>query len=175
MKTIEIQLFKFNELSDKAKEKAIEENYNWNVLYDWYDNVYEDAKNVGITINGFDIDRGNYCKIEFRYDAEDICQKIIMEHGENCETHKIATKFLSDYEELVKKYSNGIKTNIVAEDNEEDFDNEIIELETELHHELSEEYLSILRKEYEYLTSEEAIIEALEANEIEFTINGETY
>ena len=56
-----------------------------------------------------------------------------------------ATKFLSDYDELVKKYSNGIKTDIVAEDNEEDFDNEIIELETELHHELSEEYLDIAR------------------------------
>jgi len=175
MKTIEIQLFKFNELSDKAKEKALVQYYDWNVNFDWWDSVYYDAKNVGIAINGFDIDRGNYCKIEFRYDAEDICQKIIMEHGENCETHKIATKFLSDYDELVKKYSDGVKTNIVAEDNEEDFDNEIIELETELHHELSEEYLSILRKEYEYLTSEEAIIEALEANKIEFTIDGEIY
>jgi len=175
MKTIEIQLFKFNELSDKAKEKALVQYYDWNVNFDWWDSVYYDAKNVGIAINGFDIDRGNYCKIEFRYDETDICHKIIMEHGENCETHKIATKFLSDYDELVKKYSDGVKTNIVAEDNEEDFDNEIIELETELHHELSEEYLSILRKEYEYLTSEEAIIEALEANKIEFTIDGEIY
>ena len=175
MKTIEIQLFKFDELSDKAKEKALIEYYDWNVNFDWWDNVYEDAKNVGITINGFDIDRGNYCEIEFRYDEKDICQKIIMEHGENCETHKIATKFLSDYDELVKRYSDGIIKDIVSEYNEEDFDNEIIELETELHHELSEEYLSILRKEYEYLTREEAIIEALEANEIEFTINGEIY
>jgi hypothetical protein len=175
MKTIEIQLFKFDELSDKAKEKALIEYYDWNVNFDWWDSVYYDAKNVGITINGFDIDRGNYCKIEFRYDEKDICQKIIMEHGENCETHKIATKFLSDYDELVKRYSDGIIKDIVSEYNEEDFDNEIIELETELHHELSEEYLSILRKEYEYLTSEEAIIEALEANEIEFTINGEIY
>jgi hypothetical protein len=175
MKTIEIQLFKFDELSDKAKEKALIEYYDWNVNFDWWDSVYYDAKNVGITINGFDIDRGNYCKIEFRYDEKDICQKIIMEHGENCETHKIATKFLSDYDELVKRYSDGIIKDIVSEYNEEDFDNEIIELETELHHELSEEYLSILRKEYEYLTREEAIIEALEANEIEFTINGEIY
>jgi biotin-(acetyl-CoA carboxylase) ligase len=175
MKTIEIQLFKFDELSDKAKEKALTQYYDWNVNFDWWDSVYYDAKNVGITINGFDIDRGNYCKIEFRYDEKDICQKIIMEHGENCETHKIATKFLSDYDELVKRYSDGIIKDIVSEYNEEDFDNEIIELETELHHELSEEYLSILRKEYEYLTSEEAIIEALEANEIEFTINGEIY
>ena len=126
MKTIEIQLFKFDELSDKAKEKALTEYYDWNVNFDWWDSVYYDAKNVGITINGFDIDRRNYCKIEFKYDETDICQKIIMEHGENCETHKIATKFLLDHDKLVKKYSNGIKTDIVAEDNEEDFDNEII-------------------------------------------------
>ena len=175
MKTKTIEIYTFNELSDKAKEKAVQENYDWNVNFDWWDSIYEDAKNVGITINGFDIDRGSYCKIDFRYDAEDICQKIIMEHGEGCETYRIASTFLSYYDELVKKHSDGIKTNIVAEDNEEDFDNEFIGLEIGLHHDLSEEYLSVLRKEYEYLTSEEAIAEALEANEVEFTIDGNKY
>lgn len=175
MKTIEIQLFKFDELPDNAKEKALREYYHWNVNFDWWDSIYEDAKNVGIKITSFDIDRGNYCKIEFKYDAESICQRILMEHREGCETYKIALKFLWDYCELIKKYSDGIKIDVVTDDNYQDFDNEDIELNSELHHELSEEYLSILRKEYEYLTSEEAIIEALEANEIEFTIEGEIY
>jgi hypothetical protein len=50
MKTIEIQLFKFDELSDKAKEKALIEYYDWNVNFDWWDSVYYDAKNLSYNI-----------------------------------------------------------------------------------------------------------------------------
>ena len=175
MKTKTIEIYTFNELSDKAKETAVEQNYDYNVYFDWWDNTYYDAENVGIKIKEFDIDRGRCCKIEFKYDAREVCEKIQMEHGEGCETYRIASTFLSDYEELVKKYSDGIKTNIVAEDNEYDFDNDADELEDELRNDLAEEYLSILRKEYEYLTSEEAIAEALEANEIAFLVDGNKY
>ena len=38
---------------------------------------------------------------------------------------------------------------------------------------LCEDYRIILQKEYEYLTSEEAIIETIEVNEYEFTEEGE--
>ncbi len=172
MKTIEIQLFKFDELSDKAKEKALIEYYDWNVNFDWWDSVYYDAKNVGITINGFDIDRGNYCEIEFKYDETDICHKIIMEHGENCETHKIAKFHLKERDEIIDSAIRDENGNF---ENEYEIDNLLDNCEENFKNSLSEEYLSILRKEYEYLTSEEAIIEALEANEIEFTINGEIY
>jgi len=172
MKTIEIQLFKFDELSDKAKEKAIEENYNWNVLYDWYDNVYEDAKNVGIEINGFDIDRGNYCQIENFDDWHIIADKIMQEYGENCQTYKIAEFYLKERDEII---DTAIRDENGDFENEYEIDNLLDDLEEDFKNDLSEEYVSILRKVYEYLTSEEAIIETLEANEIEFTINGETY
>ena len=39
-------------LSDKAKQKAIEKFYDINVDYDWWDSVYEDAKNIGLKITG---------------------------------------------------------------------------------------------------------------------------
>ncbi len=52
--TIEIQLFNFNELSDKLKEKVIEKHRNFEVeLYDWYDFMYEDWKAKLISI-GFE-------------------------------------------------------------------------------------------------------------------------
>jgi hypothetical protein len=38
---------------------------------------------------------------------------------------------------------------------------------------LLEDYRIMLQKEYEYLTSEETIIETIEANEYEFTEKGE--
>ena len=37
----ETELFQFAELSDEAKEKAIENNREWNIHDDWFDCVYE--------------------------------------------------------------------------------------------------------------------------------------
>lgn len=42
-RTIETPVFKFDQLSDEAKKHAIEKNYDWNVDYNWWDSVYEDA------------------------------------------------------------------------------------------------------------------------------------
>jgi len=44
--------------------------------------------------------------------------------------------------------------------------------EDDFKHGLLEEYLSILQKEYDYLTSEESIIESIQCNEYDFDING---
>lgn len=35
--------FKFSELSEQAKDAARDANRDWNVHYDWWDYVYEDA------------------------------------------------------------------------------------------------------------------------------------
>ena len=46
------------------------------------------------------------------------------------------------------------------------------DVEDDLLYSLLQDYLSMLRKEYEYLTSEQAIIETIEANDYTFDING---
>jgi len=56
-----------------------------------------------------------------------------------------------------------------------DLEDKLMELENQFHKELQEDYLSMLRREYEYLTSEEVIIEALECNGYEFLDNGSIY
>lgn len=174
MRTIRTKVYKFNELSIDAQQVAIEKLWDINVDYDWWENVYEDAKNVGFKITEFDIDRRSYCKGEtINYNSwKDVAEAVVKEHGETCETYKTAKQFLKDYDELVKKFSDGIDIDEVHEDNVYDFDNEADELEDEFRKSLLEDYRIMLQKEYEYLSSKEAIIETIEANEYEFTASG---
>ena len=173
MKTITINLYKFSELSEEAKSIAIENLYSINTDNDWWYSTYEDAAQVNLKIKSFDIGRGSFVDAEFIKNAHDTANLILLNHGESCETYKTAKSFLQDYNELVAKYSDGVKTNVVTEDNEYDFDNEADDLESDFLELISEDYRIILSNEYDYLTSEEAIIETIEANEYYFTENGE--
>ena len=51
-------------------------------------------------------------------------------------------------------------------------DKDLEDLDEEYQKEFSEEVLSILRREYEYMVSDEHTIEIFEANEYEFTDKG---
>lgn len=168
MRTIEKTVYQFDELPEDAKEKVIEKLYDLNISHDWWKFTYEDAEQIGCKINGFDLDRGSHCNLEFVDSPDDVARQILDSHGETCETYKTAKQFLSDRDDLVSKYSDGIHKNIVSEENEYDFDNELDELELEFKKSLGEDYLIMLENEFEYLTSEKAIIESIEANQYEF-------
>lgn len=173
MKTKTILLYSFDELSEEGKKKALSNLWDLNVDHEWWEYTYEDAERIGLKIMEFDIDRRNYCKGKFIKNVEEVCELILKEHGENCETYKTAKTFLEDKSKLVTKYSDGINTDQVSEDNEYDFDNDCDELEEEFLKSLCEDYRIILRKEYDYLTSEEQIMESIKSNEYTFTENGE--
>lgn len=175
MKTIEIKLYSFDELSDEAKQKAIEKLSDINVKYDWWNTTYEDAENVGLKITAFDIDRASYVHGEFIFPAIAVSAKIIQEHGKDCATHKTALKFSADYDVLVAKYSDGIDKTKVTYENEDTFNQESGALENDFLNSLCEDYLKILRDDYEYQTSEEAIIEMIIANKYDFTEDGKLY
>lgn len=174
-RTIRTKVYKFDELNEDAKQTVIENNYDINVSYDWWESTYEDAKNVGIEITAFDIDRSSYCKGEASSSWKDVAEQIVKEHGEMCETYKTAKDFLNEYDELVKKYSDGININQVHEDNVYEFDQYADELENDFRKSILEDYRIILEKEYEYLTSKEAIIETITCNEYEFTKDGKQF
>jgi len=175
MKTVEITLYKFAELSDEAQQKAIEKLLDINVDYEWWEFTYEDAKRIGLEITSFDLDRNLHAKGDLLWSAPEIANKIITEHGESCDTYSLAKTFLTDYDKLVEKYSDGKDLTRVAEDNECDFDNDADELEEDFRKDLLEEYAQILSKEYYYLTSKESIIESIESNDYDFTEDGELY
>ena len=167
----QINVYEFSELSSDAQDKAVNALADINVDYDWWQFTEDDAETVGLNIKEFNLDYRSI-SVEFTDSATYTADKIKSEHGDTCYTYKLAQSFIADRDALVEKYSDGIQTDIVAEDNEYNFDQECDELEEEFLKELGEEYLSILRKEYEYLSSREAIIETIEANEYLFTENG---
>jgi hypothetical protein len=107
--------------------------------------------------------------------AADLHHKILAEHGEQCGTFKAAKEFLADRGELVKKHSDGVNLNEVAEDNEWEFDQEADELEAEFLETMGRVYLTILSEEYDYLTSGECIRDTIIANEFTFTAEGERF
>lgn len=175
MRTIRTKVYKFDELSEQAKQTAIEKLSDINVGYDWWESTYEDAANVGLKITSFDLDRNRYAKGEFKWTAIECANLIKKEHGEMCETYQTANKFLAERDELVEKYSDGINTDIVTEENEYDFDQNADELESEFLKDILEDYSIMLQNECEYLQSEESIIDTIKANEYEFTAAGNIF
>jgi hypothetical protein len=153
IKVTKTKVYKLAELPDNIRAKAIGNLSDINVNFDWWDCTYDDAQNVGIKITGFDIDRGAYCEGDFIDSAATVAYKILSEHGDTCDTHKTALRFLDD-----------IKKNFTEED--------LDKLEDEFKRSILEDYRIILQKEYEYLTSEAAIVETIDANEYEFDERG---
>ena len=175
-KTIRTKVFSFSELSSEAKEVALSENRDINLYHGWWESVYYDAAETAkLKITSFDIDRGAYCEAKFLSDAHSTADKIMSEHGEHCDTYKAAAAFKVDYDNLVEKYSDGIDKDKVKEGSEYDFDQDANDLEADFLKELCQCYLKSLRNEYEYLYSDEAIINALEGNETFFTKDGKIF
>lgn len=82
--------------------------------------------------------------IDFQvFDYEEAANKILELHGEACESHKIATNYLK----------NGNETDFLIS--------------------LRNAYLKLLSSEYEYLTSDDAIIETIQNMDYEFYESGE--
>lgn len=175
MRTETITIYTFEELSEEAQAKAIKRHYNINVHYDWWEHIYDDAKHIGLKLTGFGTDRDKHANGEFIDSAYDVARKIIAEHGETCDTYQTAQEFISDWNSLVEKYSDGINKEVVTEENEYEFDQDADYLEQEFLKYLLSDYATILQNESEYLVSDEAIKETLINNEYEFTENGEMY
>jgi len=175
MKTIEVKLYEFEELSNEAKENAIERNRTMNVEWDWWDCTYEGMKEVGVKIDSFDIYyRAISIIIE---DSEYTARTTIENFGEGMEMVKISKRFIADRDALIKKLGEGndIAGYSVKEEFIDEYDEEIEYLEEEYRKEMAEEILTWLREEYEFLQTDEAVAETLIANDYEFTENGQMY
>jgi len=162
MKTITVNLYQFNELSDEAKTYAINKLSDINVDSNWWQWTYLDAETIGLKITEFDLDRNRHCKGHIIGTHEETAQLILREHGKDCETYKTAKTFLNDLDALTGQYEN-------IDDCPE---NEIEDIENEFLNSLLEDYSIMLQNECEYLQSKEAIIETIKANEYDFDENG---
>ena len=165
MRTIEINLYKFDELSAEAQQKAIDSLQTINVEHDWWQFTYDDADSIGVEINGFGIDR-LFASVIID-NPKKAAKLIIANHGKDCETYKIAESFLAEGEKLAQT--------LKGEENEYELEEKTEELEEQFIEDISRAYATILSNEYGYLTSTEAIIETIETNEYEFTEKGELH
>ena len=170
MKTVSINVYKFNELSEEAQQKALDHLFDLNVDYNWWEDIYEDAAEAGLKITSSDIDRKDITG-EFNLSACEVAQNILNSHGESCETYKTAYNFMDEWNPIFADYMDESSDNYESSDSE----SKMIDLESEFLNDLLQDYLIMLDHEYDYKTSKEAIIESIEANEYDFTEDGKLY
>jgi hypothetical protein len=169
MRTRTINIYKYDELSDRAKEAARDWWRQGALDYDWYDCYYEDAARVGIKITGFDT--GRSCEItgEFINSAEDTAEKILAEYGNGSDSLAAEArhyqKTLAEFMATAEKDEDGELATWALVADKEDIDKDFLRA-------VLENYLVALREEAEHLQSDEVAEETIVANDYEFTENG---
>lgn len=177
-KTIRRTVYRFDELSDEVKEKVIDRYASGNMDYQWWENVYDYAKDIGLLISEFNIDKG-YCKGLFASSAEESAHKIEVDHMvsderiaegfKQNETYNTAINYLADRDKLINGWPKDEKGEL---ENEGDLEDKLDDLDVEFLRSLLEDFRIILGREYHYLTSREVIIEGIESNENWYTSDG---
>jgi len=164
MKQINLTVYEFNELSDFAKKKAINDYSARCYDYEWWDFIYEDASYLCLDIHSFDIYRKS---IDIRYndDPEYVAQKILNNWGKDSELYKIANKYLESASKL----------HVIESDDELYDSDELIELNDDFLHDLGKFFLSYLNAENEWRNSEECISQTIICNEYEFFVDGSRF
>ena len=156
MRTIEMKVYTFEELSDEAKRKAIYK-YQEECSYDWWEYLYSEAEEIGIEIDGFDVYRRTI-KGSLLMNVPDIVDLILKNHGEGTATYTLAEEFRTRLDEL-----------------DEEYDNAYSQIEQEFLDEVLAVYLGYLRNEWEYVNSEEYFADLCKDNEWEFFEDGKFY
>jgi len=164
------EIYTFSELSEDAKEAALNNCRDYNTNHDWWEFTFEDAENAGLKITSFDLDRNRHAQGEWITSAKECAKSILDGHGETCETYKTAKAFLDERNELVNTWPKDEDGEL---ENGGKLDDELDDLENEFLESIVEDYSIILQNECEYLQSDEAVEEAIQSNEYEFTEDGE--
>jgi hypothetical protein len=149
MRTVTIQkvVRKFDELDDKLRALVLSNNSDINTDYEWWENLSDDAKNVGLTISAFNVDghQADSINWDMSMDHNQSITKILADHGKECPTHTLALEFQAKCE----------SRHCVA-----------------YAQKLAGLYLDMLRREYEDRCGDEMIADTLKANDYEFDEKG---
>ncbi len=189
MRTKQIKIYKFDELSKEAKDKAIEnQRSNDGYLdYEWFNYLHEDfiaeLNTIGVDCEGFwwDLDKSKEFKASGIIVTNE--QKLLKSagltkwliinglRGEKTLIHSIG---LDEYGEAEVEidFENEDNLSIKEEVEREGEVKELNEKITEFIKEKFEKFWRKLQKDYDYLMSDEGIKEDLEANDYEFNEDG---
>lgn len=178
------EIYKFSELSKGAKEKAIKRFSDINVDFEeWSDYTIENYTNK---LNELGYDDVKCYFSGFWSQGDGACFTAVVNLYKWGKKHKISTKLIEKGDMTAKithnfRYYYAKSTNVEVYVNGESNDKiealrdkieSIIEKERE---EIGNELYKELRDQYNYLTSEEAIVETIKANDYEFLASGELY
>jgi hypothetical protein len=161
-------LYMFDELSDKAKDKAREWWRAGALDYAWWEFIFEDAESIGLKIKEFDLDRRLGATGEFFRCTVEVAERIKENHGETCETYATATAFLKERETFMdgaEKDEYGDLATYKLEGELEDIENDFLKS-------LLEDYAIMLQREHDYLLEDEQVDESIMSNDYEFTEDG---
>ena len=180
MREMNVTVYSFNELSEAAQERALNAFRDINVEYDWwtygaYDTIRAAGKLLGLDIGDIHFDTDSYCIFDASYEyARGASAAVCKEFPRATDLHDVARKL----QDLQKRHfyslsctvTKGRTTNRYScfrfgEDYECEDLGDIID-------DFAHWARILLREEYEYLTSDEAVKEMIEANEYEFTEGG---
>jgi hypothetical protein len=173
-----ITVYKFNELSEQAQHKALEKFWDINVDHDWQEHLFEDASSIGVKITEFDLDR-NRIKGNLTKNTPEAF-KLARKHGKDTEIFRTAQCYLDKYiQAFIQWYEKeSQRDGAPSEWSRADWLREFAHYDDayvvikDYSHSILEDYLIILRREYEHLTSREQIIESIQANGYEFYEDG---
>jgi hypothetical protein len=180
--TIEIKIYKFEELSDSAKDKAVERVASGGLDYEWWDGIYDQAKEMGIDITGFDLYRQDLTfKLLRGKDLQGYAKAFLDKTKDWSDTKGKSN--LTEHKADCENYLNDIKA-IVAltqeiEDDTERYEEELLldkkidALEDDFKRDICSYWRLVLQTEEDYLTSREVIEENIVSNDYEFTEDGE--
>jgi hypothetical protein len=189
MRTEKIKLYTFDELDEEAKQKVIEKFSDINVDYEWHDWILEEEtarlatlgyEGAEIAYSGF-YSQGDGASFTAQIDLDKWLRgrkirtkyKKIAENNEEIDANvfRNSSHYVHEYTvdvELSPNYYSEIE-----------FDqnklNELTELIREDVRDNCNQIYRRLQKEYEYQTSEDAIVETIRANDYEFLAGGQLW
>lgn len=202
--TITTTVYTFEELSDEAKEKALESYRDFNVRYIvWYETTLDDQKEqlekAGINKPAIEFS-GFWSQGDgLSFTSKDVNLETLMESSKAAEKYPEFYKELQlgniDYSCHIPRINNhyshertaafSLESVYPTVDDEQDYDDlqdlidrdlqDLIDYLDDWRIDKCHEFYRALEKEFNYLTSDDAIIESFEANEMVFTADGKIF
>lgn len=195
MKTKTVNLYPFDELSDKAKENARQWWREAGLDYDWWDSTEEEARQIA-ALMGLEVDKlmfrgfwsqGDGASFTGRYSYAKGSVKAVKDYApQDADLHWIAESLQAiqrkNFYGLSANVTRGYDSNFYCHENTMD-----IQVETRAGDWANDEaqwavskafkdfarwYYRQLKAEYDYLNSDEAVDESIRVNEYTFTESG---
>ena len=191
------KVYKFSELSDVAKERALEDNRCVLVeVYDWIEGTLNYAERAGLKVYEIDINRG-YVRLKFEEGMTVLSsiKKICRNFNKEEEIYKLAKEYYDEIikyfkeDEEIQEFMQAQKCPITILDMKidefiEHYPDSMLEdiarywlvdnrYDDAYLRDMGNLFLSILEDEFNYLVSDEAIIEYFNNNDYLFLENGE--